>query len=373
MQPKSNKRKSPAEVSQGAKKAKPVSENAKQTFENNKQGNKKSKKKIKHNSKSQTENVKPEMQQSVELKNESNLSQFAGTSMITKLEKKVALDKVTRKLHTKLTKQTIINEILDDLFKKALRQGNEELIKIIATKLDNLKLLPITLSVQRRMNVVTKLYKFATAKNKPESLGISLDDIPDIPSQNTGEVKSNKQQKKKQKKSKTQLKESGNNVKVMEVNAESDDSGDEVEETIKVENVVEDITQELSVNDDDDDSEENEDDDSEENEDDDDSEENEDQLETNNVNNKAATKKTKNSNGLPKNNVGSPQKGQSRYIVFVGNLPFDIEIDGIKNHFNKAGPVKDVRIQLDRVTNKPRGFAFVEFNNEEEYQVSKFR
>lgn len=70
------------------------------------------------------------------------------------------------------------------------------------------------------------------------------------------------------------------------------------------------------------------------------------------------------------NNVSSLEKSKSRYVVFVGNLPFDITKEEISEHFAKIGNVKDIRIPLDKQTNKCRGFAYVELLNQASYEVT---
>ena len=47
--------------------------------------------------------------------------------------------------------------------------------------------------------------------------------------------------------------------------------------------------------------------------------------------------------------------------LFVGNLPFSMTEDGLRGLFEAVGPVVSTRIPLDRLTRKPRGFGFVEF------------
>lgn len=59
---------------------------------------------------------------------------------------------------------------------------------------------------------------------------------------------------------------------------------------------------------------------------------------------------------------------QTRYVIFVGNLAYDTTRDELAEHFSKAGNVRHIRIPLDQKTNKPRGFAYVEFDNEISYQ-----
>ncbi len=47
--------------------------------------------------------------------------------------------------------------------------------------------------------------------------------------------------------------------------------------------------------------------------------------------------------------------------LFVGNLPYDTTIPELKEFFAPSGQVSQVFLPLDRDTNRPRGFAFVEF------------
>ena len=46
--------------------------------------------------------------------------------------------------------------------------------------------------------------------------------------------------------------------------------------------------------------------------------------------------------------------------IYVGNMPFSMDGDALKNMFSKFGDVESVKIITDRETNRPRGFAFVE-------------
>ena len=54
--------------------------------------------------------------------------------------------------------------------------------------------------------------------------------------------------------------------------------------------------------------------------------------------------------------------------LFVGNLPYDATEDEIREHFSSVGNLSYVSIPLDRETGKKRGFAFVEFANEQQAQ-----
>jgi RNA recognition motif-containing protein len=56
--------------------------------------------------------------------------------------------------------------------------------------------------------------------------------------------------------------------------------------------------------------------------------------------------------------------------VFVGNLSFDVTREELIEAFGVAGKVKDAKVPTDRETGRPRGFAFVEFETDDEAQKS---
>ena len=51
--------------------------------------------------------------------------------------------------------------------------------------------------------------------------------------------------------------------------------------------------------------------------------------------------------------------------IYVGNLPFDTEMEMINSMFSQFGTVKDCFLPTDRDTGRPRGFAFVTMEEEE--------
>jgi RNA recognition motif-containing protein len=51
--------------------------------------------------------------------------------------------------------------------------------------------------------------------------------------------------------------------------------------------------------------------------------------------------------------------------VFVGNLSFDVTREELIEAFTGVGRVVDAKVPTDRETGRPRGFAFVEFEDEE--------
>ncbi len=52
--------------------------------------------------------------------------------------------------------------------------------------------------------------------------------------------------------------------------------------------------------------------------------------------------------------------------IFVGNLPYEVSEDDIKQVFAEYGSVTRVHLPTDRETGRVRGFAFVEMGNETE-------
>uniref|UniRef100_A0A8R1DZY6 RRM domain-containing protein n=1 Tax=Caenorhabditis japonica TaxID=281687 RepID=A0A8R1DZY6_CAEJA len=50
--------------------------------------------------------------------------------------------------------------------------------------------------------------------------------------------------------------------------------------------------------------------------------------------------------------------------VYVGNVPYQGTEQEIGQYFNNVGVVTNVRIVYDRETGRPRGFAFVEFEDQ---------
>lgn len=47
--------------------------------------------------------------------------------------------------------------------------------------------------------------------------------------------------------------------------------------------------------------------------------------------------------------------------LFVGNLPYDVSEAELRAHFTAIGPLSSLALPTNRDTGKPRGFAFVEF------------
>ncbi len=52
--------------------------------------------------------------------------------------------------------------------------------------------------------------------------------------------------------------------------------------------------------------------------------------------------------------------------LYVGNLSYDTTEEGLRAKFTEAGTVVSVDLIKDRDTGRPKGFAFVTMNNQEE-------
>jgi RNA recognition motif-containing protein len=51
--------------------------------------------------------------------------------------------------------------------------------------------------------------------------------------------------------------------------------------------------------------------------------------------------------------------------LYVGNLPFDITEEDLRNMLATHGPVNEIAVVTDKVTGRPRGYAFATMNTPE--------
>jgi cold-inducible RNA-binding protein len=56
--------------------------------------------------------------------------------------------------------------------------------------------------------------------------------------------------------------------------------------------------------------------------------------------------------------------------IYVGNLSFDVTEDELSAEFNNYGKVESVAIPSDRISGRPRGFAFVEMASKAEAEAA---
>ncbi len=56
--------------------------------------------------------------------------------------------------------------------------------------------------------------------------------------------------------------------------------------------------------------------------------------------------------------------------LYVGNLSFSTTEEGLQNEFSAFGQVEEVAMITDRDSGRPRGFAFVTMNNDNEARAA---
>ena|SRR3990167_1284497 len=54
--------------------------------------------------------------------------------------------------------------------------------------------------------------------------------------------------------------------------------------------------------------------------------------------------------------------------LYVGGLSYDTTQEGLQEYFSQAGTVASASIIMDRMTNRSKGFGFVEMSTDEEAQ-----
>eukprot|EP00924_Labyrinthula_sp_SR-Ha-C_P002279 maker-scaffold_19-snap-gene-6.2-mRNA-1 protein AED:0.00 eAED:0.00 QI:51/1/1/1/1/1/2/189/208 len=59
--------------------------------------------------------------------------------------------------------------------------------------------------------------------------------------------------------------------------------------------------------------------------------------------------------------------------VFIGNIPYEVDLPTLKNFMSEVGEVKSLRFVIDKETKKPKGFGFCEFNTPEEARAAIIR
>jgi len=56
--------------------------------------------------------------------------------------------------------------------------------------------------------------------------------------------------------------------------------------------------------------------------------------------------------------------------LYVGNLPYTTTKEDLMSHFGQHGKVTDVKVITDRETGRSKGFAFVEFEHEDDAEAA---
>jgi len=53
------------------------------------------------------------------------------------------------------------------------------------------------------------------------------------------------------------------------------------------------------------------------------------------------------------------------FSVYVGNIPYNVNENDLGQYFSSCGEVTNVRLVFDPNTNRPKGFGFCQFADEE--------
>lgn len=56
--------------------------------------------------------------------------------------------------------------------------------------------------------------------------------------------------------------------------------------------------------------------------------------------------------------------------IFVSNLSFNIQDEDLRKHFSQYGAVASVKVVVDRITNRSRGFGFVTMDDTNEAETA---
>ncbi|KAK3106168.1 hypothetical protein FSP39_014159 [Pinctada imbricata] len=67
----------------------------------------------------------------------------------------------------------------------------------------------------------------------------------------------------------------------------------------------------------------------------------------------------------------SPSKHMPKnYVLFIGNLPYNVTQEQLEDHFRKTGGVKKIRIPKKKGEEKTRGFAYIEFKDRISHNIA---
>lgn len=66
----------------------------------------------------------------------------------------------------------------------------------------------------------------------------------------------------------------------------------------------------------------------------------------------------------------SRQEEPNKKKIFVGNLPFSITQEELQETFSQFGEIASINIITDRMSGRPKGFAFVEYTEDSSAQAA---
>lgn len=56
--------------------------------------------------------------------------------------------------------------------------------------------------------------------------------------------------------------------------------------------------------------------------------------------------------------------------IYVGNLPYSVSDDDLRDAFGRYGEVRSARVIMDKVQNRSKGFGFVEMSDDDAAQTA---
>lgn len=75
-------------------------------------------------------------------------------------------------------------------------------------------------------------------------------------------------------------------------------------------------------------------------------------------------------NGLAADGVSTKSQIMGNSKLYVGNMSFKTTEDELRSAFGQFGSVTDVYVAMDKMTGRPRGFAFVTMGTAEEAKLA---
>lgn len=81
------------------------------------------------------------------------------------------------------------------------------------------------------------------------------------------------------------------------------------------------------------------------------------------VKNDKDDKKDESDSKKSENTQQENKTSETKYVLFIGNLPYSVTKENLEEHFRKTGGVKKIRIPQDKAKQCSRGFAYIEFKD----------
>jgi len=74
---------------------------------------------------------------------------------------------------------------------------------------------------------------------------------------------------------------------------------------------------------------------------------------------------------IAKQNIEKIEEGDKpKCVIYIGHLPWGFNEDGIKKYFSQFGEIEKTFMPRSRKTGRSKGYAFVQFNDEETAQIA---